>query len=84
MNSIDGVYEYNERLETYYSSNVLVHKDIDKWQLDNEGCWRDENGFYVCASNDYPKGTIIDMSKGKGIILDCGCDSGKLDVYVNW
>lgn len=84
MNPTSGVYYFNGRKETYYSSKVLYHKDTSEWILDSEGMYRTADGYYVVASNDYQKGTIINISKGKAKVLDCGCDTGTVDVYVNW
>lgn len=84
MNPTSGVYYFNGRKETYYSSAVLYHYKTEEWTIDQEGCYRDNNGYYIVASNDYKYGTVVKMSKGLGKVYDCGCDSGTLDVYVNW
>ena len=69
---------------TYYSSNVLYHYRTLEWYACDDGIYRTEEGYIVCASDDYQKGTIVDTPFGKGIILDCGCDSGTIDIYVNF
>ena len=85
LNIFDGVYEYAGRKETYYSSKVLYHVNTSNWQLDNEGFYHDpETGAYIVAASDLPIGTIFYGSKGKCIVLDCGCDPGITDYYVNW
>lgn len=85
LNPVSGVCFYNKHKETYYSSRVLVHKDIGQWRLDKEGCWRTKDGYYVVASQDYKKGTVINISKGKAKVLDyCEAGKGIVDVYVNW
>lgn len=84
LNPTSGVCYFNGRKETYYSSEVLYHYNTANWILDDEGCYRTKDGYYVVASTDYKKGTIIDISKGKAKVLDCGCHSGVVDVYVNW
>lgn len=84
ITSENGVYYFNDKKETYYSSNVLVHKDISKWWLDLEGFWHDSEGFYVVASIDHSKGEVVEVSKGKGRVLDDGCESGIVDFYVDW
>lgn len=84
LNPESGVTYFNNRKETYYSSKVLYHKDTEQWVVDSEGMYRTSDGFYVIASSDYPKGTILEVSKGLGEVLDCGCDSGIIDYYCNW
>ena len=84
LNKTSGVNIFKGRKETYYSSKVLYHYKTPKWVLDDEGCWRTKSGYYVVASEDYPEGTIIKISKGLAKVLDCGCPKGVVDVYVNW
>lgn len=69
---------------TYYSSNVLYHYQTSEWYACDDGIYRTEDGYIVVASNDYEKGTIVDTPFGKGIVLDCGCSSGTIDIYVNF
>lgn len=78
-----GVYYYNGRRETYYSSNVLYHYMTPKWVCDKEGFWRTKDGYYVVATDAYKKGTVIKGSKGLCKVLDGGCGS-TLDYYVRW
>lgn len=79
-----GVYYYNGRKETYYSSRVLYHYKTPEWSLDSEGFYHDANGYYVVAANDMSFGTVFDCSKGACIVLDCGCAPGVTDYYCNW
>lgn len=75
---------------TYYSSQVLYHKDTPKWQADVHGFWRAWDGeewcFVVsCNSSQYKHGDKIQLGKmGTGWVLDCGCAYGVCDLYVNW
>lgn len=71
--------------ETYYSSKVLYHKDTPEWTLDSEGCYRDEKGFYIIASDDLAKGTVTKISKGLAKVYDTGVgESNCIDLYVAW
>lgn len=79
-----GVYRFNGRKETYYSSNVLYHYKTPEWIPDEEGFYRTKDGYYVVAASDMKKGTIFNGSKGLCIVLDTGCAKGTTDYYVNW
>lgn len=70
--------------ETWYSSQVAYHEDTAQWSVDDEGYYRTDDGYYVIASDDYEKGTVINTSKGEARVLDSGTDSGNVDFYVNW
>jgi hypothetical protein len=70
--------------ETWYSSNQAYHYRTSEWSPDEEGYYRDSDGYYVVASDDYPEGTVIETSKGEAIVLDSGTDSGNVDFYTNW
>ena len=88
--SADGFYSQGVRegvdsaTETYYSSNKARHKDTAQWTADEEGYYRDSDGYYVVASNDYEQGTVVTTSKGEAKVYDDGTDSGNIDMYVNW
>lgn len=79
-----GVNYYDGRRETYYSSNVLYHYRTSEWSLDNEGFYRDSNGYYVVAASDKPQGSTFEGSKGTCVVLDSGCAAGTTDYYVGW
>ena len=79
-----GIYYYNGRKETYYSSRVLYHYKTPQWYVDSEGFYHDPNGYYVVAASDMGQGTVFNCSKGSCIVLDCGCAPGVTDYYVNW
>lgn len=79
-----GVNYYNDRTETYYSSNVLYHQDTNQWTVDDEGFYRTDDGYYVVAASDMPQGTTFEGSKGTCIVLDSGCSEGITDYYVAW
>lgn len=79
----DSGYSY-----TYYSENVLPGGglDIPGRHVDGEGYVCDANGNLCIASDDLPKGTVVDVPFGSGtaVVYDCGSGYGNLDVYVSW
>ena len=84
MTPQSGVNGYGGRTETYYSSNVLYHRDTGNWTVDNEGFYRDSDGNYVVAASDMSAGTTFEGSKGQCKVYDSGCASGVTDYYTNW
>ena len=70
--------------ETWYSSNQAYHYRTSEWSPDDEGYYRDSDGYYVVASNDYPEGSVVTTSKGEAKVYDSGTDSGNIDMYVAW
>ena len=70
--------------ETWYSSSTLYHYRTSEWTPDDEGYYRDSDGYYVVASDDYPEGSVVTTSKGEAKVYDSGTDSGNIDMYVNW
>lgn len=79
-----GVYYHDGRRETWYSSNVLRHYRTSEWTLDDEGFYRDADGYYVVAASDLEQGTVFEGSKGKCKVHDSGCADGTTDYYVGW
>lgn len=80
LNNFDGTYDFNGKHETFYGNSAVY--DDQLW-VDDEGFWRTDDGHYVVASVDYAEGTEIDMSKGKAIVMDGGCEPGTVDVHVS-
>lgn len=83
-----GVY-YNPNTglkETWYSQRVLPGGGlkIPGRHVNSEGFVCDQDEYICVASSTYPKGTIIETSRGVGKVYDSGCKPGILDVYVNW
>ena len=70
--------------ETWYSSRAAYHYRTSEWTPDSEGYYRDSDGYYVVASNDYAEGSVVNTSKGEGKVYDSGTASGNIDMYVNW
>ena len=79
-----GVYSYDGRTETYYSSNVLYHYNTPNWTADEQGFYRDANGYYVVAASDMEQGTVFACSMGvendKYIAMFSGLTSGTVGV----
>lgn len=84
LNTFTGVNYHDGRTETYYSSNVLYHYRTPEWTLDDEGFYRDADGYYVVAASDMEQGATFTGSKGECKVYDCGCNEGVTDYYVNW
>ena len=80
--AFEGVREYNGRTESWYSSNQAYHYRTGEWTADDEGYYRDSEGYYVVASEDHAEGEVFDTSKGKAKVYDGGCDSGVTDFYT--
>lgn len=79
-----GVFNYNGRRETYYSSRVLYHHRTSEWSIDSEGFYRTAEGYYVVAASDMAQGTVFQGSKGMCQVLDSGCAANVTDYYVSW
>ena len=83
-----GVIEYGGWRYTWYSQRVLPGGglDIAGRHVDPEGYVCDSQERVVVASVDLEYGTevAIPFGSGVGIVLDSGCPSGTLDVYVDW
>lgn len=81
-----GVNYFNGHRETWYSQKVLPGGGlkIPGRHVDNRGLVCDGDGYICVASDDYPKGTIVETSLGTGKVYDCGCASGTIDIYTNW
>lgn len=79
-----GVYYFNGRRETYYSSNVLYHYRTNEWTVGEDGVYRDADGYIVVAASDLAQGSTIDTSLGEGKVYDSGCANGVTDIYTAW
>lgn len=83
-----GIYcnPYTGLKETWYSQRVLPGRglEIPGRHVNEEGFVCDGEGYICVASSTYPKGTIIETSRGMGKVYDSGCKEGILDVYTNW
>lgn len=80
----EGVREHDGRTETWYSSSTLYHYRTPEWSVDDEGYYRDGDGYYVVAASDVAEGETLETSKGTARVYDSGCDDGVTDFYVNF
>lgn len=79
-----GVRYHDGRTETWYSSNSAYHYRTAEWTVDDEGYYRDSDGYYVVASDDHAQGEVVNTSKGEAKVYDDGTYSGNIDFYVGW
>lgn len=77
---------FNGHTETYYSQKVLPGGglDIPGRHIASDGTIRDSSNYIVVASDDYPKGTVVQTSLGPGMVYDTGSGSGNIDLYTDW
>ena len=77
---------YNGHTETYYSQKVLPGGGlaIPGRHIASDGTIRDADGYIVLASDDYPRGTVVETSLGAGKVYDTGSGSGNIDLDPDW
>ena len=77
---------YNGHTETYYSQKVLPGGGlaIPGRHIASDGTIRDADGYIVLASDDYPRGTVVETSLGAGKVYDTGRGSGNTDLDTDW
>lgn len=77
---------YNGHTETYYSQKVLPGGGLAILgrHIASDGTIRDADGYIVLASDDYPRGTVVETSLGAGKVYDTGSGSGNIDLYTDW
>lgn len=85
----NGVIRWNGHKYTWYTSSQLgfdvAYGPIPGMWADSNGYWRDADGYICVASSDYGAGTVVSTPFGhSGKVYDCGCASGKIDIYTNW
>lgn len=81
-----GRITYNGHTETYYSQRVLPGGGlgIPGRHIASDGTIRDSSNYIVLASDDYPKGTVVQTSLGPGKVYDTGSGRGNIDLYTDW
>lgn len=77
---------FNGHTETYYSQKVLpgAGLNIPGRHIASDGTIRDKDGYIVLASDDYPKGTVVETSLGAGKVYDSGSGKGNIDLCTDW
>lgn len=77
---------FNGHTETYYSQKVLPGGglNIPGRHIASDGTIRDCDDYIVLASDDYPKGTVVQTSLGPGKVYDTGSGKGNIDLYTDW
>lgn len=81
LNSFDGVYEYGDHVETYYSTRAVYD---DQLVVDEQGFYRTEEGYYVVASSEHAEGEHVQISQGEAVVMDSGPEAGVIDVHTAW
>lgn len=85
-----GVNYFNGNRETWYSQRVLPGYGLNipgRHVEPSDGTVRDGDGYICVASDNYPKGTLIETSLGMGKVYDAvgGDPTGNtVDIYVDW
>lgn len=88
----NGVNYYDGHRETWYSSNesggAATAVPVPGLYCDENGIYRDADGYVVVASDDRGYGSTVETSWGTGKVYDnfggsaAGTDA--VDIYVNW
>lgn len=66
---------------TWYSSNTARHWRTGEWTVDEDGFYRDADGYYVVATDGAAEGDVVDTPWGEGRVYDGGCGSA-VDMYT--
>lgn len=70
---------------TWYSERVLPGRGLNIPGRHSDGNYvRDEEGYIVLASCDYPNGTVLNTPFGVGKVYDYCPTSGTIDIYTSW
>ena len=88
MTRSKGVVYFNGHKETWYSVNepggVSTARPIPGKHVASDDTIRDADGYICVASSDLPFYSVVMTSMGPGKVYDCGCRSGKIDIYTVW
>ncbi len=80
-----GVNYFNGHMETWYTMREWTGDlGIPGMYIGSDGIVRDCDGYICVASDDLPKGTVVETSLGTGKVYDCGPGSGIIDIYTDW
>ncbi len=80
-----GVNNFNGHTETWYTKRVWKGElGIPGMYIGKDGIIRDCDNYICVASDDYPRGTVIETSLGTGKVYDSGSGHGNIDIYTDW
>ncbi len=80
-----GVNYFNGHMETWYTRRQWTGDlGIPGMYIGSDGIIRDGDGYICVASDDDPKGTIVETSLGTGKVYDSGPGHGIIDIYTDW
>lgn len=85
-----GVNTFDGHTETWYSQRVLpgTGLDIPGRHVADDGTIRDADDYIVVASDDLPKGSLVETSLGTGKVYDTfggyNEGTGNVDIYTDW
>ncbi len=80
-----GINYFNGHMETWYTMREWKGDlGIPGMYIGSDGIVRDCDNYICVASDDDPKGTIIETSLGTGKVYDCGPGHGIIDIYTDW
>ncbi len=80
-----GVNYFDGHMETWYTMREWTGDlGIPGMYIGKDGIVRDCDNYICVASDDDPKGTILETSLGTAKVYDCGPGHGIIDIYTDW
>ncbi len=80
-----GINNFNGHTETWYTKREWKGElGIPGMYIGTDGIIRDCDNYICVASDDYPRGTVIETSLGTGKVYDSGSGHGNIDIYTDW
>ncbi len=80
-----GVNYFNGHMETWYTMREWKGDlGIPGMYIGTDGIVRDCDNYICVASDDDPKGTVLETSLGTAKVYDCGPGHGIIDIYTDW
>lgn len=88
----NGVNSYGGHTETWYSTSEAggsaTAVPVPGLHVDDNGVFRDGDGYVVVASDDLGYGSVVDTSHGAGKVYDnfggWKAGTGDVDIYTTW
>ena len=82
-----GCLEVGKTRYTYVTDDVLsfsvLASQIDGWHADDEGVYRDGNGYVVCGSGIRAIGDHVKTPLGDGVVYDCTGSEPTIVAFVS-